>query len=554
MLRDYLPVLAVLLAAGFFFARRSRKRALRERLLADWGRKPAEVALEEDLLKDLSDYHNVKRIHEPPLQPVDDLTWQDLDMDRVFSGFNLCRSTLGGEVLYDMLRDTGTPEETLARRIELIHLFQDDAPLRADLQMTLTKAGRSFFHGAARYLYEPGLHALRKPWLYYAAGLAPLAVLAAGFLYPPLFLLLIPVFGMNAVIHFKSNLRYHAQFVAMEHFGRVLNVSFSLARLERKPLEPELGAVRALLKPLRRVNRLLSSLKTDEMMSRFPIDLRFLWEFRRIFFLSDAVAYCRVSARVLSRMPELRALYRRVGELDALVAAAAYLHGRAWCSPDFMETLGIQAAALAHPLLENPVANDFTWLKNTLITGSNASGKSTFIKALAVNAILAQTLGFCRAERFSLCRSRVMTAMAVRDHLVKGVSYYVAEIQSLRRILDAVDSRGWPVLCMVDEILRGTNTVERIAASCAILESFAGKNLLCINATHDIELTGLLKDSFENYHFRDELDGEGMRFSYLLREGPASSRNAIRLLSFLGFEQDIISRAEQVAGQLESRD
>ncbi len=107
--------------------------------------------------------------------------------------------------------------------------------------------------------------------------------------------------------------------------------------------------------------------------------------------------------------------------------------------------------------------------RNTLVTGSNASGKSTFLKALAVNAILAQTIGVCFAQEFRFGRARVMSSMAVRDSVRGGESYFVAEIRSLKRILDAAEGKT-PVLAFVDEILRGTNTIERIAASAAVLD------------------------------------------------------------------------------------
>lgn len=97
--------------------------------------------------------------------------------------------------------------------------------------------------------------------------------------------------------------------------------------------------------------------------------------------------------------------------------------------------------------------------------------------------------------------------MALRDDLSSQESYYIAEIRSLKRILDAVGEE-YPVLCFVDEVLRGTNTVERIAASSQILESLASENVICFAATHDIELTYILEGVYENYHFSEEIDEE----------------------------------------------
>ena len=106
-----------------------------------------------------------------------------------------------------------------------------------------------------------------------------------------------------------------------------------------------------------------------------------------------------------------------------------------------------------------------------------------------------------------------------------------------------------PVLCFVDEVLRGTNTVERIAASSRILQSLTGKGVLCFAATHDIELTHLLEDTYENYHFEETIEEGDINFNYLLKKGRAQSRNAIRLLQVMGYDSDVIKEAEDMAGR-----
>ena len=206
---------------------------------------------------------------------------------------------------------------------------------------------------------------------------------------------------------------------------------------------------------------------------------------------------------------------------------------------------------LYHPLLETPVANSAVFRRHTLFTGSNASGKSTFIKALAVNAILAQTLGVCAARAFTLPRALAVSSMAVSDNLCAGDSYFVAELKSLRRLL-ACAQTGTPCLCFIDEILKGTNTVERIAASAAVLRHLAGCRCLCFVATHDRELTEMLAGLYENRHFSEQVGPEGVTFDYLLREGPAHTRHAIALLAQLGFPAKVTQAAEDAARAFEA--
>ena len=185
--------------------------------------------------------------------------------------------------------------------------------------------------------------------------------------------------------------------------------------------------------------------------------------------------------------------------------------------------------------------------RGVLLTGSNASGKSTFLKTVAINAILAQTIHTCLADSYSGGLYRIMSSMALKDDLAGGDSYYIVEIKSLKRILNHSADEANPVLCFVDEVLRGTNTVERIAASTQILKSLAGRKVLCFAATHDIELTHLLENYYNNYHFEEEIKEDDIVFNYQLRKGRATTRNAIKLLGVMGYEESIIKEAEAQA-------
>jgi len=192
------------------------------------------------------------------------------------------------------------------------------------------------------------------------------------------------------------------------------------------------------------------------------------------------------------------------------------------------------------------VVNDLKEKQSVLITGSNASGKSTFLKTVAINAILAQTINTCTASAYVANYYEIYSSMALRDDLESNESYYIVEIKSLKRILDSI-SGDKHILCFVDEVLRGTNTVERIAASSRILKNLAENNVMCFAATHDIELTHILEDYYSNYHFEEELEDNNITFNYKLFKGRATSRNAIKLLSVIGYSDVIISDAEKAA-------
>ncbi|MBP1754097.1 MAG: hypothetical protein H6Q59_495, partial [Firmicutes bacterium] len=193
-----------------------------------------------------------------------------------------------------------------------------------------------------------------------------------------------------------------------------------------------------------------------------------------------------------------------------------------------------------------PVPNSITEYRSVMLTGSNASGKSTFIKTLAINAILSQTIFTSTTRSYQSSYFMIYSSMALRDNIFSSESYYIVEIKSLKRILDHVNNEI-PMLCFIDEVLRGTNTLERIAASSRILNSLAGQNALVFAATHDIELTHILERSYSNYHFQERIEDKQVLFDYRLHEGKAISKNAIKLLDMLGYPGEIIESAEQAA-------
>lgn len=139
--------------------------------------------------------------------------------------------------------------------------------------------------------------------------------------------------------------------------------------------------------------------------------------------------------------------------------------------------------------------------------------------------------------------------MAVKDDLLAGESYFIREIRYLRRILDELEEDKM-MLCAIDEILRGTNTGERLRASRAILGYLKNKNCIALVATHDRELTDLLKEDYDNFHFSEEIGESDIRFTYRILPGPSASHNAIKLLEFAGFPREIIeaSKKETAAG------
>lgn len=284
-------------------------------------------------------------------------------------------------------------------------------------------------------------------------------------------------------------------------------------------------------------------------MNQSPND--FVFEYIKLIFMMDFVFYNRVISAIIQYSDQCREIYQIVGKIDSAISIASYRRSLRFHSiPEFTDSLEIEMKDVVHPLLDEPVSNTITLKRCSLITGSNASGKSTFVKAVALNAILAQTIHTCLARRFTLKPCFTVTSMAVSDNLEAGDSYYISEIKSLKRVLDGLNPQI-RCLCLIDEILKGTNTIERIAASAAILRGLSESNCLAIVATHDVELTEMTANLFDNFHFQEHITDSGIHFDYRIYPERATTKNAIRLLDFLKYDPRIIQDANSLADNFE---
>lgn len=241
-------------------------------------------------------------------------------------------------------------------------------------------------------------------------------------------------------------------------------------------------------------------------------------------------------------------MFSILGSVESKISVINYRNRIDYYSkPDLDNKFDMEAVDVYHPLLDNPVSNSIkVEKKGVLITGSNASGKSTFLRTIGINALLSQSINTSLSKSYRGKFYKIMSSMTIKDDLLKGDSYYMAEIKSIRRLLDKV-AMDYNVLCFVDEVLKGTNTVERIAGGYEILLSLSRGKSLCFAATHDIELTSLLENTYQNMHFEEEIKDNDIVFNYHINAGKANSRNAIRLLSLMGYDENIVNNADRIA-------
>lgn len=207
----------------------------------------------------------------------------------------------------------------------------------------------------------------------------------------------------------------------------------------------------------------------------------------------------------------------------------------------------IKTFGVGHPLIpdEVKVCNDFSideLGEVVIITGSNMSGKSTFLRTIGINLCLAFAGGPVNAESFSTNMFRLFTVIQVKDSLVDGISYFYAEVKRLKALLDALEmADDLPVFFLIDEIFRGTNNREREIGGRAFVRKLVGEHGVGLISTHDLELVIFADElpGVTNYHFQEEIVQDRMTFDYLLRPGPSRTTNALQIMNLEGLPVEI---------------
>ncbi len=263
--------------------------------------------------------------------------------------------------------------------------------------------------------------------------------------------------------------------------------------------------------------------------------------------LHVAAAICR---RVLPYRELLTSGLSALADLEALISLACFAYEQPLtCYPTPAKDDRIEIEHGTHPLIApgSAVANDLhlsadhrTWI----ITGSNMAGKSTFLRMVGVNVLLAQIGTAATARRMTCSPVRLITDLRIRDDLSKDESYFLAEVRQLRRMICTEGNQSL-ALGLIDEPFRGTNSQERVAASVALVEHLLDSPDFFLLATHEQTLTGLVEGKpAANYHFQEKLGADGEIFDHRLHAGPASQRNALRLLEREGYPPSMIARAQ----------
>lgn len=531
-------IVFVVLSWGMQWRRREKNRSRMKFYYGRW----RDVYYSDEVLSIIKEYTQSKECL------IDEITWNDLNMDDVFQRINHTWSFAGEDYLYYLMHVPVNSKKDWKDQEELVRYYQEHERERIELQMLFAKIGK--YHSASIYSYicrsiEMNTH---TPLVHYLCPIALAISIGSLFFNPAEGVgLLILVVITNIGLYFYKRKPIENSMQALQYFlnlqkaaGDILKKKLVVNDHYKEILQKDYTSVKkylgwtTMLKPADWGNQSLEEIVLDyfRMVTHF-----------------DNILFYRCMRRLKQNMNAVESLITTMGFLESIIAIGSLRKALPYyCVPEFLERGELDIHDAYHPLIEEPIANSICAEKGILVTGSNASGKSTFLKTIAINAIMAQGLHTCAANIYRGPWCQIFSSMALRDNIYQGESYFIAEIKALKRILETEDE-NLPVLCFVDEVLRGTNTVERIAASTQVLREFQRRNILCFAATHDIELTFLLEKEFENYHFQEQIQDGEVIFDYRLYKGRSNSRNAIRLLELLGYEKDIVEGANEMVAR-----
>ena len=460
---------------------------------------------------------------------IDDKTWSDLNMDTLFHKINFNFTAIGEMRLYATLRGMFKVNQT-----SLINMFKENKVFRLNVSYILSKIGKNVYP-----LFPDQMLPTKRNILLMFCPLLPFIGFAFIFLIPSKGILICLTFMiLNAILSFKLKKSYDQDLKSIFYTANVIKQSQALSKIESTPA---ISVDFTHFKASRRFSGLLARVESQDMASSIIM-------FIKLVFMIDYVLFHLIQRSYFKYQEEVMTCYDYISILDNHYSIAMYQHTLThYCYPKINHNInGLQMKSIIHPLLdeENAIANTIDISNHILLTGSNASGKSTFMKAVALNLILAQSIQTATAHSFIYQPAYVMTSMANADDVLSGDSYFMSELKSIRRLFNTHQCNK--IYCFIDEIFKGTNTTERIAASESVLSYLDNqKAYQVIAATHDVELSTLLENTYNNYHFNESIQENSIFFDYKIKPGKANTRNAIELLRITQFPIDIYQRAQQ---------
>ncbi|MDN5289547.1 MAG: hypothetical protein JWR38_5821 [Mucilaginibacter sp.] len=484
-------------------------------------------------------------------------TAEDIDLKSVFNYIDRTSSKPGKQYLYKKLH---LPETSIDKLLELdkkIEAVNSDKPNRELIELELSKLNNT----NAYYIVDLFLkkhESLFVPVMKFYISVVPFAILAliiSLVIFPNSISILFLLFfvGYNVVLHYANKKKIGAYTNSLPQLLIMHKVAVWLVK--NAGIEKNEEIKKSLIN-LVGLKRSLSIINLESKLINDAGDLSYaVFQLIKTVFLLEPRIYTNSLRHIKKHRDDIERVYQYVAEIDMLVAIQSVRDGLPYYSkPEFIDTnIQMDITDLYHPLIEKCVTNSLYTRadKGALITGSNMSGKTTFIKAIAVNTLLAQTLFTSCTKVYKAPFLKIQTSIKTTDSIEEQKSYFQAQAVSILDIMSqSNETEQVKSLVIIDEIFRGTNTIERIAAAKSVLSYITANQNFVFVSTHDLELAELLDEDFAIYSFEDSKSGKSLVFDYKLKEGFLKSRNGIAILESMGYPESVIEDANIVSERM----
>jgi len=484
-------------------------------------------------------------------QVLSDKTCNDLDFDDLFMFLDRTNSKVGQQYYYNKLRIINPDQYQTKLNEDLIAEFSKKSELRISLQKDIEKLKHKDAYYITTLFQEEHLKPPKWFFMIKLLSLASLALLILSFFIPSFFIVLVIILCVNLVLHYwnKNNL---VQYVSA--IPQLLKLNSVASNLFKNPLlkkiNPSLTISIKLINEVK--NRMLFFQLEAKLQGELETIAWFFFEVFKTMFLLEPLLLFGVLKRLNTKREEIENVYKFVGHIDMLISIASLRSGlNTFCTPVINDTNKIITKDISHPLIFNCTTNSVKILeKSILLTGSNMSGKTSFIRAIGLNVITGLTINTCFAKSMTFPLLKVFSAIRISDDLMNDKSYYFEEVLTIKRMIKE-SMNGEKNLFLLDEIFKGTNTIERISAGKAVLSALTKNNNKVLVSTHDIELTDMLCNDYELYHFSEIVNNKTVGFDYKLKEGKLKNRNAIRILEINDYPKGVVSEAMGISKELD---
>lgn len=509
------------------------------------GVKPKNESFDFDSIRKYADTVNPKWFHR-----LTDQTIQDIDFYGLFEFIDRTTSKVGQQYLYKKVIE---PTDNTKDKSEiLIGKFTTDKQLREEVQLELLKLNNTGAYFISSLLKEK---LLNKPKWFNLLVLDIVIVICLSILsfqFPVLIIALLIPIALNLLLHYWNKGNTFQFLRSFPQLNNLIIVSKSLIKRDEMLYDKSVENSISSLKSFQRKVALINFDNGSGIQSELSLLGNYLTELIKAIFLVEIFALYKLTKELENKKASIEILFNYVGNIDTSISIASLREGKEkTCQPILVSPKKeLFAKGMYHPLIENCKPNDLTLIaKSILITGSNMSGKSTFLRTLTINSILAQTIYTCFADEFISPVLKQHSSIRIDDNLFDGKSYYFQEVNIMASLLAEVNL-SHQNLFVLDEVFKGTNTIERIAAAKAILSYMNRNDNIVIVSTHDIELADMLNHEYDLYHFTETVENNELYFDHSIKAGQLRTRNAIKILELSNYPAEVTKEARQISSTL----